>query len=76
MHGIGKLVQSRWNAEQIIFTEVIILNSVLYSGCCLLSVCTEMIANFKNSLLKGVLVSRFSRSGDNEKDIWHSLFPL
>ena len=27
--GIVKLVQSRWNAEQIICTEVIILNSVL-----------------------------------------------
>lgn len=34
------------------------------------------IANFKNSLVEGVLVSRFSRSGDNEKAIWHSLFPL
>lgn len=27
--GTAKLVQSRWNAEQIIFMEVIILNSVL-----------------------------------------------
>lgn len=27
--GTVKLVQSRWNAEQIIFMEVIILNSVL-----------------------------------------------
>lgn len=74
MRGIGKLVQSRWNAEQIIFTEVIILNSIpwVLSAVCVL----RWIANFKNSLLQGAFVCKFSRSGDNEKAIWHSLFPV
>lgn len=44
----------------------------MLSAVCVL----RWIANFKNSLLKGALVSRISRSGDNEKAIWHSVFTL